>query len=98
MDVFKTEGADLLIKAFLSLETEEECRSFLDDIMTTKEILDMCQRITVAKLLDEGKVYNKIIEKSGASSTTISRVNRCYTYGAGGYKTVLERIKAQPEE
>jgi len=93
MNVFGTGGAELLIKAFLSLENEEECRAFIEDIMTTREILDMCQRITVAKLLDEGNVYSRIIEISGASSTTISRVNRCYTYGAGGYRTVLERLK-----
>ena len=98
MNVLKTESAMLLIKAILSLETEEECANFIEDIMTTKEILDMSQRIMVAKLLDEGLVYSKIMEKSGASSTTISRVNRCYVYGAGGYKTVLERMKDEKQE
>mgnify|MGYP002573467570 FL=1 len=93
MNIFESDGAKLFVKALLSLETEEECRLFIEDIMTTKEILDMSQRMLVAKLLDEGLVYSKIMQLSGASNTTISRVNRCYAYGGGGYKTVLGRIE-----
>lgn len=93
MDIFETENVKLLVKAMAALETEEECRAFIEDIMTSKEILDVSQRMMVAKLLDEKLVYNKIMERSGASTTTISRVNRCYSYGSGGYRTVLDRLK-----
>lgn len=93
MDIFETENVKLLIKAMAALETEEECRAFIEDIMTSKEILDISQRMMVAKLLDEKLVYSKIMECSGASTTTISRVNRCYSYGSGGYRTVLDRLK-----
>ena len=92
MDVFHTPGAELLVKAVLSLETEEECRAFLEDLMTGKEIQDCSQRILVAKLLGQKLVYSRIARETGASSATISRVNRCCAYGAGGYRTVLERI------
>ena len=93
MEVFHGEGAQLLIQAILSLETEEECRTFLEDLMTGKEIQDCSQRILVAELLREKMVYNRIAQRTGASTATISRVNRCFSYGAGGYQTVLERIK-----
>ena len=76
----------------MMLENEEECKAFLEDIMTTKEILDISQRIVVAKMLSEQAVYNKIAEETGASTATISRVNRSYSYGTGAYKTVLERL------
>ncbi len=97
MDVFHTEGAALLIRAILSLQTDEECRAFLEDLMTGKEIQDCGQRLMVAKLLSEQMIYSRIAEATGASSATISRVNRCCTYGTGGYRTVLERLKRQEE-
>ena len=90
--IFDNEGVKLLVKAFMMLESEEECKAFLEDIMTTKEILDISQRIVVAKMLSEQAVYNKIAEETGASTATISRVNRSYSYGTGAYKTVLERL------
>ncbi len=93
MDIFANENAQLLIRAILSLESEAECRDLLADILTTKEVIDLGQRIAVAKLLREGKNYNRIIELSGASSTTISRVSHCLTYGSGGYNRALERIE-----
>jgi len=93
MDVFETEGAGLLIRAVLALETEGECRAFLEDLLTGKEIQDCAQRLRVASMLREGMVYSRIAEETGASSATISRVNRCYTYGAGGYEQVLERLE-----
>ena len=77
----------------MTLENEEECRAFLEDIMTTKEILDISQRVVVAKMLSEQAVYNKIAEETGASTATISRVNRSYSYGTGAYKTVLARLE-----
>lgn len=92
MDVFHTPGSNLLIQAILSLKSEDECRAFLEDLMTGKEIQDCSQRILVAQHLSKGIVYSRIAQMTGASSATISRVNRCYTYGAGGYRTVLERI------
>ena len=90
--IFDNESVKLLVKAFMMLENEEECKAFLEDIMTTKEILDISQRIVVAKMLSEQAVYNKIAEETGASTATISRVNRSYSYGTGAYKTVLERL------
>ena len=90
--ILDNEDVKLLVKAFMSIENEEECRAFLEDIMTTKEILDISQRVVVAKMLSEQAVYNKIAEETGASTATISRVNRSYSYGTGAYKTVLERI------
>ena len=92
MNLTEIKGYDLLVKAILSVETEEECAALIEDLMTIKEINDMAQRMLVAKLLSEQTVYNKIVEETGASTTTISRVNRAYTYGSGGYKRALEEI------
>ena len=93
MEIFHGAGSELLVQAMLSLETEEECRAFLEDLMTGKEIQDCSQRILVANMLREKQVYSAIAAATGASTATISRVNRCFTYGAGGYRTVLERIE-----
>ncbi len=92
MDLSEVKGYDLLVKAILSVKNEEECTALLEDLMTIKEINDMAQRMLVAKLLSEQTVYNKIVEGTGASTTTISRVNRAYTYGSGGYKRALSEI------
>lgn len=97
MNLFQTPGTAMLVKAMLKLETEEECRAFLEDLMTGKEIADCGQRLWVAKLLGQQTVYSRIAEITGASSATISRVNRCRTYGPGGYATVLERLKEDEE-
>ncbi|MBR6679719.1 MAG: hypothetical protein IKL59_00500 [Clostridia bacterium] len=86
------EGYKLLVDAILAIETEEECNAFLEDIMTRKEILDIAQRLMVAKMLSEQAVYNKIVEETGASTATISRVNRSYLYGAGGYDKIFCKI------
>ena len=94
MDMFHTKGAALLVEAILSLKNEEECRAFLEDVMTGKEIQDCGQRLLVAQLLSRQMVYSQIAEVTGTSSATISRVNRCYIYGAGGYRTVLPRLSA----
>ena len=91
--IFDNESVKLLINAFMTLENEEECRAFLEDVMTTKEILDISQRVVVAKMLSEQAVYNKIAEETGASTATISRVNRSFSYGTGAYKTVLARLE-----
>lgn len=91
--ILDSESVKLLVKAIMTLENEEECRAFLEDIMTTKEILDISQRVVVAKMLSEQAVYNKIAEETGASTATISRVNRSFSYGTGAYKTVLARLE-----
>lgn len=91
-------SSDILYKALLTLETEEECRQFLDDLCTVSELKALEQRIEVATLLDKGLIYSEILELTGASSATISRVNRCLQYGAGGYRTVLPRLKENAEE
>ena len=93
MNIFEENHTKMLVKAILTLETEDEVMAFLEDIMTTKEILDISQRLGVAKMLREKEVYSKISKETGASSATISRVNRCCLYGAGGYKTVLDRLE-----
>ena len=95
MGLEHNEGYKMLIDAILSLENEEEVALFLEDLMTRKEILDSAQRMLVAKMLSEKVVYSKIAEETGASTATISRVNRAYQYGAGGYLTVRERISKE---
>ena len=97
MDWKENEGYALLIKALLSLKDEEECQNFLDDLMTRKEIADIAQRILVAKMLSEQVVYNRIVEETGASTATISRVNRSYLYGSGGYAKMLEKLKEEQQ-
>lgn len=98
MNSAEKEGYELLIKALLSLETKEECDAFLEDLMTRKEILDIAQRMLVAKMLSEQAIYTKIVEETGASTATISRVNRSYLYGSGGYKKALENILKTDEK
>ena len=83
---------DMLIKAILSLQNEEECAAFLEDVLTIKETRDIVQRLDVAKCLSEGIKYSDISQITSASSATISRVNRAYTYGAGGYSIILDRL------
>ena len=95
MELEHNEGYKMLIDAILSLENEEEAAHFLEDLMTRKEILDSAQRMLVAKMLSEKVVYSKIAEGTGASTATISRVNRAYQYGSGGYRTVLGRISKE---
>ena len=82
----------LLFQAILSLRDQEECRAFFQDLCTVAELRAMSQRLEVAQLLDEGLIYNDILKRTGASSATISRVNRALQYGADGYKTVLPRL------
>lgn len=95
MDLFENEGYGLLVRALVSIESEEECKAFLEDLMTRKELGDITQRLQVAKMLSEQTVYNKIVEETGASTATISRVNRSYLYGAGGYASVLKKIQEE---
>ncbi len=92
MEKFKTKHTDNLFKAILSLENEKECSKFFEDICTIKEIQDIAQRLEVARLLKEGRAYNDVAKKTGASTATISRVNKCISYGSGGYELVLKRL------
>jgi len=82
-----------LYKAILSLKNVEECMKFFDDLCTVSELLAMEQRYQVAYCLDNGMIYNEILAETGASSATISRVNRSLQYGNGGYAIVFERTK-----
>lgn len=86
---------DYLYKAILSLETKEECAAFLDDLCTSQELKALSQRMLVAKMLSEKKIYNNIVASTGASTATISRVNRTLNskYSGSGYKTVFSRLK-----
>ncbi len=80
----------LLYSAIMTLKSEEECKHLFEDLCTPKEIKSIAQRFAVAKMLSEGSIYNDIVKKTGASTATISRVNRTMSRGS---KTVLERIK-----
>ncbi|TJX65494.1 TrpR-like protein YerC/YecD [Soehngenia saccharolytica] len=88
----KSKQADELFKAILLLEDLDECYRFFEDICTIKEIQAIAQRFEVAKLLLAKKTYNEIEEETGASTATISRINRSLNYGADGYKIVFERM------
>ena len=88
----RDEETDRLFEAVLLLNGMDECYNFFEDICTVSEIKAMAQRLEVAKLLKKGHTYTDISEKTGASTATISRVNRCLNYGADGYKLILERL------
>ena len=85
--------SDILYRTILSLQSVDECQRFFRDLCTVAELKAMEQRFEVALLLDEGMIYNDILERTGASSATISRVNRALHYGADGYKEVLPRAR-----
>ena len=82
-----------LYKAILQLRDEEECYDFFQDLCTVAELRSMEQRFEVASLLDDGMIYNEILDRTGASSATISRVNRSLNYGTGAYAQLFARIK-----
>ena len=90
---FKCEANDDLFKAILALETEEDCYRFFEDLLTIKELQSMAQRWQVACMLKEKTTYIDIEAETGASAATISRVNKCLTYGAGGYASMLKKLK-----
>ena len=98
MSKWLNEDTRTLFRAFLSLKTEEECRRFLEDVCTVKEITDMAQRLRVARLLRAKTSYALINEETGVSTATISRVSRCLDYGAGGYDLVLKRLEEEAEQ
>lgn len=87
----KEKNIDFLIDAILVLETKEECFNFFEDLCTIPELKAMSQRLQVAKMLSENRVYSDIVAQTGASTATISRVNRSLIYGTDGYSVVFER-------
>lgn len=93
----KTEAVDHLFQAVLTLKSAEECYAFFEDVCTVNELLSLSQRYEVAKMLREKKTYLEIAEKTGASTATISRVNRSLNYGNDGYDMVFGRL-AEKEE
>lgn len=88
----KSEQVDKFFEAVLLLENRDECYMFFEDIFTIKEIKSIAQRLEVAKLLKAKKTYNEIEAETGASTATISRINRSLNYGVGGYEIVLKRL------
>lgn len=92
MDKFHSETTENLFKAILLLKDIDECYSFFEDIFTVRELQDISQRLQVAQMLKEGRSYQIISKETGASTATISRVNRCLLYGSGGYNKILDRL------
>ncbi len=92
MTKIHTKEIERLIEAILSLETKEEALNFFEDICTIKEIQDMSQRLQVAEMLHQNKSYIEISKETGASTATISRVNKCLNYGCDGYRAALIRL------
>ncbi len=88
-----TEENRRLFRAILTLKTEEEVTAFFEDICTIKEIQDLSQRLSVADMLNRGEKYQNIEAETGASTATISRVNKCLVYGSGGYRAVLKSLE-----
>lgn len=95
--VFEKVSSDTLYEALIALNDVDECRRFLQDLCTVSELKAMEQRMEVAMLLDEGLIYSDILDRTGASSATISRVNRALHYGSDGYKRVIPRLKESKE-
>lgn len=91
----KTDAVDHLFDAILQLQSKEECYSFFEDLCTVNELLSLSQRFEVAAMLRNKKTYLEIAEKTGASTATISRVNRSLNYGCDGYELVFTRIKQE---
>ena len=89
----RTPAVDYLFDAILSLKDREECYTFFEDVCTINELLSLSQRFEVASMLKDHKTYLEIAEKTGASTATISRVNRSLNYGCDGYELIFERMK-----
>lgn len=94
MSDFEETNTDLLLSAVVSINSEEEARRFLEDLLTKKEIQSVSQRLNVAQMLLRGEKYAEVERSTGASSATIVRVNQCIRYGVGGYEEVLGKLSA----
>ena len=92
------ELTDQLMKAILSLKDENQCYRFFEDICTVSELKALAQRLEVARMLDQGYIYESIVEKTGASTATISRVKRCLVYGSDGYNSVMDVLKGEKKD
>ena len=94
MDNYNTDDLlEYLCQGILTLQTPEECKSFLEDLCTASELQEMSRRLLAAKMLRSNRIYTDIATETGLSTATISRVNRCLKYGADGYTTVLDRLE-----
>lgn len=93
MQDIHNKSTDRLFKVIAGLKSVDECYALFEDLCTIKEIQDMAQRFDTAVLLDEGQRYSEIAGKVGVSTATISRVNRCLEYGAGGYRSAIDKLK-----
>ena len=94
-DKLKDANIDFLFRAVLSLKDRDECYSFFEDLCTVLELKAMSQRLQVAKMLKDHKVYSDIVSQTGASTATISRVNRSLNYGSDGYDIVFKRLETE---
>ena len=97
MNPFDSDNAKLLVSALTRPRNEHEMRIFLEDLLTAQEIVEIARRMRVAKLLYEHTTYDEIARLTGASTATISRVNRCIRFGEGGYENVLEQMTGKEE-
>lgn len=93
----RDELTDQLFDGILSLKTREECYRFFEDICTIGEMKALSQRLEVAQMLKNGSTYEAVVERTGASTATISRVKRCLNYGADGYEIVLSRLQEKED-
>ena len=98
MDKLHIKSVENLFDAILTLKTREECYRFFEDVCTVNEILDLAQRFDVACMLTDGSIYTEISKETGASTATISRVNKCLQYGSEGYKLVMDRLKEKSND
>ncbi len=97
IDKLRNEQMDILVRGILSLQTPDDCYAFLEDLCTVSELKSMEQRFTVARMLLDGMQYSEIVGKTGASTATISRVNRALMYGADGYEKVIRKLKEEQD-
>ncbi len=89
----RSERVDLLARAFLALESVDDCYRLFEDLFTIREVQDLSSRMEIALMLRDKTTYNEIVDKTGASTATIGRVNRALNYGAGGYERVIEKLQ-----
>ena len=94
----KTESMNRLFETILNLQNKEECRAYLEDLCTVKELQDMAQRLDTAILLSQGYSYKKIMEQVDVSTATIGRVSKCLNYGTGGYQAAIGKLEGQEAE
>ena len=92
------ENIEFLYRSLVSIDNVEDCKSFMEDICTTSEILEMSRRLKAAKMLSEGVIYSEIAAQTGLSTATISRVNHCLKYGSEGYLKVLDQMKLEDKK